>query len=128
MDKRVWELCQHRIEQAFESFGAAEIMVERNMAREAVSCAHHAVFYALRAILAAEGKGFGRHRDAIVYFNRTYVAGGKFPRELGRMLLELQQTKEKLDYDDLSTVSAEKAGRQVKAAEKVITEIVHYLG
>ena len=44
------------------------------------------------------------------------------------MLLELQQTKEKLDYDDLSTVSAEKAGRQVKAAEKVITEIVHYLG
>lgn len=128
MDERKWDLCKYRMEQARESLRAFKIMLENDMIKDAVNRSYYATFYALKAVLAIEEKDFKRHKDVVAYFNKMYVATGKFPRELGRMIAKLQQLREKSDYDDFFIVSIEKAGQQVASAEKVITAVEKYLG
>lgn len=77
--------------------------------------------------MAIEKKDFKRHKDVVAYFNRMYVATGKFPRELGRVIAEMQQLREKSDCDDFFMVSIKKEEQQVLYAEEVITEVEHYL-
>lgn len=127
LDKRRWDLCKYRIEQAKESLKASQIMLENNMIKDAINRSYYAVFYALKAVLALEEKDFKRHKDVVAYFNKMYVATEKFPREFGRMIAKLQQLREKSDYDDFFIASMEKAEQQILAAEKVITEIECFL-
>lgn len=127
MDERRRDLCQYRVEQAKESLGASKIMLKNHMIKDSINRSYYAVFYALKAILAIEEKDFKRHKDVVAYFNKMYVATGKFSRELGRMIAKLQQLREKSDYDDFFIVSIEKAEQQVVSAEKVIMEVEKYL-
>ena len=57
-------------------------------------------FYAVKAVLALEEVDFKRHKDAVAYFNKTYVATDIFPREIGKKLGRLKQERETSDYDD----------------------------
>ena len=40
----------------------------------------------MKAVLALEEVDFKRHKDAVAYFNKTYVATDIFPREIGKKL------------------------------------------
>ena len=127
MDERRWDLCKYRMEQARESLDASKIMLENDLIKDAVNRSYYATFYALKAVLAIEEKDFKRHKDVVAYFNKMYVATGKFPSELGRMIAKLQQLRDKSDYDDFFVVSTERANQQVVSAERVITEVARYL-
>jgi uncharacterized protein (UPF0332 family) len=127
LDERRWDLSKYRMEQARESLNASKLMMENDMIKDAINRSYYAAFYALKAVLAIEGKDFKRHKDVVAYFNQMYVAKGIFSRELGRMIAKLQQLREKSDYDDFFIVSIEKAEQQVASAEKVITEAEKYL-
>ena len=120
-------MCKYRIEQAKESLKASQIMLENNMIKDAINRSYYAVFYALKAVLALEEKDFKRHKDVVAYFNKMYVATGKFPKDLGRMIAKLQQLREKSDYDDFFVASIAKAEQQIMTAEKVITEVDYFI-
>ncbi len=60
---------------------------------------------------------FKRHKDVVAYFNKTYVAAGKFSRELGRKVGRLQQIREKSDYDDFFIVSENDVALQMESAK-----------
>lgn len=66
-------------------------------------------------------------KDVMSYFNKTYVATEKFPKELGRKIGKLQQLREKSDYDDFYLASRSVAERQVQAAKQVIEETIKFL-
>jgi uncharacterized protein (UPF0332 family) len=104
LDERRWDLSKYRLEQAKESLKASKLMMENDMIKDAINRSYYAAFYALKAVLAIEGKDFKRHKDVVAYFNQMYVATGIFPRELGRMIAKLQQLREKSDYDDFFIV------------------------
>lgn len=116
-------MCKYRMEQSKESLKASQIMLENKMIKDSINRSYYAVFYAVKSVLAMEGTDFKRHKDVVAYFNKMYVATGKFPKELGRMIAKLQQLREKSDYDDFFIASIEKAEQQVLTAEKVILEI-----
>ena len=63
----------------------------------------------------------------VAYFNKEYVATGKFDRELGRKLGTLKQIREKSDYDDFFVASKSKAEEQVETAEMVLQAIKNNL-
>ena len=46
--------------------------------------------------MALEEVDFKKHKDVVAYFNRTYAATEKIPREIGRKLARLQQKREKV--------------------------------
>lgn len=127
MDERRRDLCQYRIEQARESLKASKIMLDNKMVKDSINRSYYSAFYAMKAVLAIEEKDFKRHKDVVAYFNKMYVATGKFPKDLGRMIAKLQQLREKSDYDDFFVVSIAKAEQQIMTAEKVITEVDYFI-
>ena len=127
MDARRRDLCQYRIEQARESLKASKIMLDNKMVKDSINRSYYSAFYAMKAVLAIEEKDFKRHKDVVAYFNKMYVATGKFPKDLGRMIAKLQQLREKSDYDDFFVVSIAKAEQQIMTAEKVITEVDYFI-
>ena len=127
MDERRRDLCQYRIEQARESLKASKIMLDNKMVKDSINRSYYSAFYAMKAVLAIEEKDFKRHMDVVAYFNKMYVATGKFPKDLGRMIAKLQQLREKSDYDDFFVVSIAKAEQQIMTAEKVITEVDYFI-
>ncbi len=67
-------------------------------------------------------------KDVIGYFNKTYVATDKFPRELGRKIGMLKQLREKSDYDDFFIAGKEEAQMQIETAELMIDEVKRFIG
>ena len=49
-----------------------------------------------------------RHKDVVAYFNKEFVATGKFPGEMGRRLARLKMKREESDYNDFFIASAMK--------------------
>ena len=127
MDERRRDLCQYRIEQARESLRASKIMLDNKMVKDSINRSYYSAFYAMKAVLALEEKDFKRHKDVVAYFNKMYVATGKFPKDLGRMIAKLQQLREKSHYDDFFVASIAKAEQQIMTAEKVITEVDYFI-
>ena len=70
---------------------------------------YYAVFYGVRAVLALESIDFKRHKDVVAYFNKEFVATGKFPGEMGRRLARLKMKREESDYNDFFIASADEA-------------------
>jgi uncharacterized protein (UPF0332 family) len=100
LDERRVDLCNYRMKNSEDSLTAAEDCLEKGLYRDAINRSYYAAFYAIKALLALEEVDFKRHKDVVAYFNRTYAATEKIPREIGRKLARLQQKREKSDYDD----------------------------
>ena len=85
------------------------------------------MFYALKAVLVLEGTDFKRHKDVIAYFNKEYVAGEVFPRDVGKRIGRLQTIREASDYDDFYVASLEDTKSQIETAEFILPLIKAYL-
>lgn len=127
MDNKRKDLAGYRMNQSEDSLKAAKICFENNILKDAINRSYYAAFYAIKAVLALEEVDFRRHKDVIAYFNKTYVATGMFPKELGRKTARLQQIREKSDYDDFFIISRNDAQLQMESAELIIKEVGRYL-
>lgn len=63
----------------------------------------------------------------VAYFNKSYIATDKFPREVGKRLANLQRKRENSDYDDFFIASLEETEKQLESAEYIIEEVQRYL-
>ena len=77
------DVAKHRLRVAKEDLQAAYLLLEANSYRGANNRAYYAIFHAVSAVLAMEGVAFKKHKDALAYFNKNYVATEIFPRNLG---------------------------------------------
>ena len=91
-DERRVDLCNYRMKNSEDSLTVAEDCLKKGLYRDAINRS----FYAIKALLALEEVDFKKHKDVVAYFNRTYAATEKIPREIGRKLARLQQKREKV--------------------------------
>lgn len=127
MDDRRKDLASYRLNQSKDSLKVAEMCFENGILKDAINRSYYAAFYAIKAVLALEEVDFRRHKDVIGYFNKTYIATEKFPKELGRRTARLQQMRERSDYDDFFIVSQNDTKSQIESAELIIQEVEGYL-
>ena len=127
MQDKAKDLCIYRIKSALETLDAAKVCIDSKHYKDAINRSYYASFYAIKAVLAMEGTDFKRHKDVVAYFNKNYVATEIFDKQLGRMLSNLQQTRETSDYDDFFIASKEDAETQCKNAESIIEAVKKYL-
>ncbi len=120
-------MCIYRINSALETLDAAKVCIDSKYYKDAINRSYYASFYAIKAVLAMEGTDFKRHKDVVAYFNKNYVATEIFDKKLGRMLSNLQQTRETSDYDDFFIASKEDAETQCENAESIIEAVKKYL-
>lgn len=127
MDKKKIDLCIYRIRNAEDTLGVAALCLENVHYKDAINRSYYAAFYAIKSVLALDEVDFKRHKDAVAYFNKNYVATGIFPREIGKRLGRLKQERESSDYDDFYIASLADATEQYQTAELIISEIKGYL-
>lgn len=127
MNSRKRELSEYRLKQAEDSVKVAKMSYENKLYKDSINRSYYAAFYAVKAVLAVEEIDFKRHKDAIGYFNKNYVASEKFPKALGRRLGMLKQLREKSDYDDFYIAGREEAEMQISTALWMIQEVKGYI-
>ena len=127
MNDKKEDLCIYRIRNAVETLGVAALCLESQHYKDSINRSYYAAFYAIKAVLALEENDFKRHKDAVAYFNKTYVATEIFSRETGKKLGRLKQERESSDYDDFYVASLTDATDQYNSAKLIIDEIEKYL-
>lgn len=127
MSEKKVDLCIYRMRSAIETLGVSALCLESQHYKDSINRSYYAAFYAVKAVLALEEVDFKRHKDAVAYFNKTYVATDIFPREIGKKLGRLKQEREISDYDDFYIASSTDAEEQYAAAELIIAEVKKYL-
>ncbi len=88
--------------------------------------AYYAIFHAINAVHALNGRAFKRHKDAIENFNKDYVKTEIFLREIGRKTGEAEEIRHASDYDDFYIASCEETERQVMVADEFIQMVEAY--
>ena len=126
MDKKR-DLSIYRMQNAKDTLDTAKICREYKRYKDSINRCYYAAFYAIKAVLALEGKDFKRHKDAVGYFNQTYVATGKFSTDFGKRLGRLKRKREVSDYDDFYVASNEEAIEQYESAELIVNQVERYL-
>jgi uncharacterized protein (UPF0332 family) len=121
------DLSRYRISLAEETLANAKMGLENQFYRDSINRSYYAAFYAIKAVLATESIDFKRHKDAVGYFNKTYVATEKFPRELGKRLGRLKMIREESDYSDFFIASKEDAMKQYETAKMIIDAVKSFL-
>ena len=76
------DLCRYRLEKAQEFLEAAKTTLELQLYETAANRSYYAIFHAVRALLALEGKDFKKHSGVISAFQRDYIKTGIFDKEL----------------------------------------------
>lgn len=126
MDKKK-DLSIYRMHNAKDTLDTAKICMEYKRYKDSINRCYYAAFYAIKAVLALEGKDFKRHKDAVGYFNQIYVATGKFSRDCGKRLGRLKRKREVSDYDDFYVASYDEAVEQYESAELIVSQVEQYL-
>lgn len=121
------ELAKYRYSLAEETYRSAKMCFDNGFYRDCINRAYYAVFYGVRGVLALEGTDFKRHKDVVAYFNKEFVATGRFPGEMGRRLARLKMKREESDYNDFFVASIDEARAQLQTVEYILLLIKAYL-
>ena len=114
------DLAMHRLQTVKSNFKSARILFEAKEYKSANNRAYYAVFHAINAIHALNGKAYKRHKDAVSNFNKDYVKTEIFPREMGRRIGEAEEIRHASDYDDFYMAGREETKRQIETADEFI--------
>lgn len=126
IDKDI-ELSKYRYSLAKQTYNNAKMCFDNGFYRDCINRSYYAVFYAIRAVLALDSIDFKQHKDVVAYFNKEFVAQGKFPGEMGRRLARLKMKREESDYSDFFIASADEAQTQIQSVEYMLPLIKEYL-
>lgn len=110
------DLVSYRIETAKSDLKSAKILLNAGEYKGANNRAYYAIFHAINAVHALDGRAFKRHKDAIANFNKDYVKTEIFPREVDRKIGEAEEIRHASDYDDFYIASKEETERQIAVA------------
>lgn len=114
------DLVLYRLQTAKADLKSARILLAAEEYKGANNRAYYAIFHAINAVHALNGKSYKRHKDAIGNFNRDYVKTEIFSREIGRKIGEAEEICHASDYDDFYIASREESERQVAVANEFI--------
>ncbi len=120
------DLVLYRIQTAKDNLKSARILLEAEEYKSANNRSYYAIFHAVNAVHALNGKSYKRHKDAIGFFNKDYVKTEIFPRSIGRKIGEAEEIRHASDYDDFYIASREEAERQVAVADEFIQLVENY--
>ena len=120
------DLVSYRIETAKSDLKSAKILLNAGEYKGANNRAYYAIFHAINAVHALDGRAFKRHKDAIANFNKDYVKTEIFPREVGRKIGEAEEIRHASDYEDFYIGSKEESERQIAVAGEFIELVEKY--
>lgn len=122
----IGDLVWYRIETAKSDLKSADILLREEEYRGANNRAYYAIYHAISAINALDGKSYKRHKDTLANFNKDYVRTEIFPKNFGRKIAQAEEIRHASDYDDFYIATKEKAEEQIITAKDLIEQIEAY--
>ncbi len=114
------------IETAKSDLLSANILLREGEYRGANNRAYYAVYHAISAVHALDGKSYKRHKDTLANFNKDYVKTEIFPKTFGRRIARAEEIRHASDYDDFYIATKEKAEEQILTAKELIGQTEDY--
>jgi uncharacterized protein (UPF0332 family) len=114
------DLVLYRLASAKEDLKAAKALFDVASYKAANNRAYYAIFHAINAVHALNGKGYKRHKDAIANFNKEYVKTEIFPRTMGKKIAGVEEIRHASDYDDFYIATEQETMVQITTAEEFI--------
>lgn len=121
------DLAKHRIQQAKEDLIASKALYDLKLYKSANNRAYYSIFHSIRSVLSLEPIDFKRHKSVIAYFNQNYINTEKFPKSMGKRIVQASKTREDSDYDDEFIVKAEDTLEQIETAEELMKLVEEYI-
>lgn len=119
---------KYRLSRAEDAIGEAEVLMEAGYCTTAVSRLYYACFYAVTALLFAEGESSSKHSGVIALFDRLWIKTGRLPRELGRFYHIMFDRRQESDYRDMVTFERADVEAWLDEAKDFIARISARLG
>ena len=107
------DLVLYRLETAKNDLKSARALFAMEDYRGANNRAYYAIFHAINAVHAINGKAYKRHKDAVANFNKDYVKTSVFPKEMGRKIGQAEEIRHASDYDDFYIASKEESEKSL---------------
>jgi len=120
-------LVSYRMEKSKEAIRAAEILLENEMLSFSINRVYYSMFYAVQALLAADGVSFSKHGQVKGYFNRELIKTMILPKELGQLYNKAFEYRQKFDYVDFTVPDRELVLDYIEKSKNFHNEIKMYL-
>ena len=120
-------LCRYRLEKAAEFLDDAEKTLELEMYDTAANRSYYAIFHAVRALFALDGKDFKKHSGVIAYFQMDYIKTGIFDKRMSDIIKSAFSLRTDSDYEDFFIISHEEVRKQVAEAAEFYKTVSEYL-
>jgi len=112
---------------AKDKLKTARMNFEGGQYDDSVSRSYYAVFHAITAVLLEKGLVYSSHSQVVGAFNRDFVKTGVFPVAFTSMIQELFDGRQTGDYDPLSDITREDAGKALSNAENIVSALSSHL-
>jgi uncharacterized protein (UPF0332 family) len=116
-----------RFQNAVRCLRASRLLLEAGDYKSAANRSYYAVFYAIRAVLALDGKDYKKHSAVLSAFRKEYIKTGMFNVEYSNIISGLFEIRTDSDYDDFYIISKEEIDEQVFNAEKFLNAVEEFL-
>jgi uncharacterized protein (UPF0332 family) len=126
--ENVRSLATYRLEQAYESLDAAEILLKKGLFRPSINRAYYAMFYAVLSLLATHKRETSKHSGAISLFDKEFVKSGTFSKDFSRWLHDAFDLRQRSDYVIEAEVTKEDAASTLQHAVLFLSETKQVLG
>lgn len=126
MSGDIHDLARYRLDCAAQELKDAVLLLKNESFNSANNRSYYAIFHAINAIHALDGRGYKRHKDALGNFNKDYIKEGIFPREYGRKISLAANTRRNSDYVDYHYATMEEAQEQIDFAEEFVDAVRNY--
>ena len=120
-------LVKYRLERAYESLKAAQLLFENKLFTPAMNRIYYSMFYSVQALLVLDEKAFSKHGQVKGYFNKEFIKAGVFPKEFGKLFNTVFEYRQKFDYIDMLVPEEELISDYIIEAQKFIAQISSYL-
>lgn len=95
------EYSKLRIETAYRTFQAANVLAQNGFWNSAVNRLYYAIFYAVNALLVFNEIYTHSHSGMRNQFSRYFIKTGKLDKKYGKLLVQLYDWRQKGDYENL---------------------------
>ena len=96
------QLAEYRLKQAEECISEANCLLSnKESPRSVINRAYYAMFYTVLALIVFEPFSSSKHSGILAYFNKRFIKGGIFPKDIGRAINKAFELRQEGDYQGI---------------------------
>lgn len=123
MSEETKALVAYRLERARQTLDEARLLLNAGHGNATVNRLYYACFYAVSALLLADGISTSRHTHLRSILHRDYVRSGRIPQEMGQHFDVLFDSRKEGDYADLVVFQTEAIRSWMERTEQFVQHV-----